>query len=62
VPFESLLTVERASATIDRGVERGGLIQIRWWLGTQELITSLRITANQEENFSRLVTLVQEER
>lgn len=62
VPFESLLTVERASATIDRGVERGGLIQIRWWLGTQELITSLRITTNQEENFSRLVTLVEEAR
>lgn len=62
VPFESLPAVERASATIDRGVERGGLIQIRWWLGNQELITSLRITTNQEENFSRLVTLVQEAR
>lgn len=62
VPFESVVAVERASATIDRGVERDGLIQIRWWLGKEELITSLRITTNQEESFSRLVNLVEESR
>lgn len=40
-----LVAVESASATIDRGVERGGLTNIHWMLGDTELITSLRIVS-----------------
>lgn len=60
IAFESIVAVERASATIDRGVEKGGLAQIRWMLGSQELITSLRITTNQERNLSQLMEIVRE--
>jgi hypothetical protein len=35
--------VDRSSWTIDRGVERDGLVVIRWRLGPRELDTNLRV-------------------
>lgn len=58
IPFSSLISLERGNATIDKGVERNGLVQLRWELGGQELITSLRVTQNQELNFSQLAEVV----
>jgi hypothetical protein len=60
VPFSALISLDRAGATIDRGVERDGLTQLRWLLGDEEIVTSLRITQNQEVNFSRLQEAVRE--
>jgi hypothetical protein len=59
IPFTEIVGVERCGATIDRGVENRGLTQIRWKLGGEELVTSLRITANQELNAARLVQLIE---
>jgi len=58
IPFSSLISLERGNATIDRGVERDGLVQLRWEFGGQELITSLRVTKHQERNFSQLAEVV----
>jgi len=52
--------LDRSSATIDRGVERDGLAQLRWMLGSTEIMTSFRITQNQEANFSNLQHVVEE--
>lgn len=54
----SVLELTRGGATIDRGVERRGIVQIRWQLGNEELLTSLRITANQETNYTKLSELI----
>ena len=43
IPRRELIAVGRASATIDKGVEKDGLIQLLWRLGDAEVITSLRI-------------------
>jgi hypothetical protein len=60
IPFSSIISLDRSSATIDRGVERDGLAQLRWMLGSTEIITSFRITQNQEANFSNLQHVVEE--
>lgn len=54
IPFEDIVTVQRAMATIDRGVEKRGLLQIEWKLGEQKILTSFRVTTNQEETFRKL--------
>jgi hypothetical protein len=43
LPAESLRGVERATWTIDRVVETGGLILIAWTLGTTEVDSYLRV-------------------
>jgi hypothetical protein len=58
IPFENLLNVLRGGATIDRGVERGGLIQVLWRLGGTELITSFRVISGQEASYRKLKELV----
>lgn len=60
VSFSALISLDRAGATIDRGVERDGLAQLRWLLGDEEIVTSLRITQNQEANFLLLQQAVRE--
>jgi hypothetical protein len=40
-----LLQLEAASATIDRGVEAGGITNLHWNLGQTEVITSLRFVS-----------------
>ncbi len=43
IPREDLLAVDRATWTIDRVVERGGLQRLRWRLGDREVDTYLRM-------------------
>lgn len=58
IPVQSIEHLGRGGATIDRGVEKSGLVQIGWKLGKTSLLTSLRITSNQEKNFSKLKEVV----
>ena len=58
IPVQSIEHLGRGGATIDRGVEKSGLVQIGWKLGDARLLTSLRITSNQEKNFSKLKEVV----
>jgi hypothetical protein len=43
IPKVQLLGLTRASATIDKGVERDGLMVLLWRLGDLELMTNLRV-------------------
>jgi hypothetical protein len=43
VPATAVRTVDRASWTIDRAVERGGLVVLGWTLGTTPVDTNLRV-------------------
>ena len=58
IPFMDVIRVFRGGATIDRGVERAGLIQILWKLGGIELITSFRVISEPEKNYKKLKELV----
>lgn len=42
IPKTSLVRVSKASATIDKGVEKDGLLAIEWTLGGKLLLTNLR--------------------
>lgn len=56
VPRENLMGMHRASATIDRGVEPGGLTSFAWSHDGQSLITNLRFNNSQDrELFERQV-------
>lgn len=53
---ESLTGVARASATIDKGVEKDGLIALIWRLGDEELATHLRIVSrSQRQEFENAI-------
>ena len=54
IPRTHIQEVRRGGATIDRGVEKSGLVQILWSLGDYSLLTSLRITSNQEQSYLKL--------
>ena len=43
-----IVKVERASASIDRGVERSGLLAISWMLAETAVTTNLRIDASDD--------------
>lgn len=43
IPKSELKEITRASATIDKGVERDGLMVLVWQLGPQTLMTNLRV-------------------
>lgn len=58
IPYSSIVSIARQSATIDKGVEARGLVQIHWKLGEQELLTNLRITTDQEFNLEKLKQIV----
>ncbi len=49
IPRDEIHMLTRGSATIDKGVEPRGLLQIHWTLGERDLITNLRITVDQEK-------------
>jgi hypothetical protein len=49
IPRDQIHKLTRGSATIDKGVEPRGLLQIHWSLGQRDLITNLRITVDQEK-------------
>ena len=44
VPAKTITAIETASATIDKGVERDGLIVIRWSIGETKVATHFRFT------------------
>jgi hypothetical protein len=48
IPTKSLTGVARASATIDKAVERDGLLVLLWTLGADELATHLRIVNHEK--------------
>lgn len=53
---ESLTGISRASATIDKGVEKDGLIALLWRLGDEELATHLRIVSrSQRQEFENAI-------
>ncbi len=54
IPRGDIVAVGRAGATIDRAVERNGLIQIAWQLGGTELLSSFRVTRDQDKCFRHL--------
>jgi hypothetical protein len=51
-----LIQLEAASATIDRGVEAGGITNLHWNLGDTEVITSLRfVSRTNRDEFEKAV-------
>lgn len=54
IPIGSIHLLSRGGATIDRGVEKGGLVQIHWNLGETGLLTSLRIISKPEDSYNKL--------
>ena len=43
IPRDSIIAIERATWTIDRGVEPDGLSVVRWRLGERELESNFRL-------------------
>jgi hypothetical protein len=57
IPTASLAGVSRASATIDKAVERDGLLVLLWTLGSDELATHLRIVNHEKrKGMENLIT------
>ncbi len=53
---DALTGVTRTSATIDKGVEKDGLIALIWRLGREELATHLRIVSrSQRQEFENAI-------
>lgn len=50
IPKEDFLAMGRVSATIDKGVEKNGLLALTWKLGDTELVTNLRVVSPQKRN------------
>lgn len=48
IDARDIVKVERASASIDRGVERSGLLAISWMLAETAVTTNLRIDASDD--------------
>ncbi len=54
IPLGDIVSVGRARATIDRAVEKHGLLQISWLLGETELLTSFRVIQDPDKCFKQL--------
>lgn len=50
IPKEDLLAMSRVSATIDKGVEKNGLLALTWKLGETVLVTNLRVVNPKKRN------------
>jgi hypothetical protein len=48
IPRADLIALTRASATIDKGVERDGLMVLVWKLGDEKVMTNLRVVSAQK--------------
>ena len=48
IAAQSIRTISRTSATIDKGVEANGLLAITWIAGKESLVTNLRIRAEDD--------------
>lgn len=45
IPTQAILSLDSASATIDKGVEKNGLLVIRWSLGDTNVASHFRFTS-----------------
>lgn len=54
IPLASLRGITRERATIDKGVEKDGLIALHWTLGQEDLVTHLRVVTNQKSFLEQL--------
>lgn len=54
IPMNSLRGITTERATIDKGVEKDGLIALHWTLGSDDVTTHLRVTTNQKEFMKQL--------
>lgn len=61
IPANSLRGITRESATIDKGVEREGLVAIHWTLGNKSVTTHLRVIDNAKEFISELSRMTGEQ-
>lgn len=50
IPKGDLLAMGRVSATIDKGVEKNGLLALTWRLGDTALVTNLRVVDVKRRN------------
>lgn len=50
IPRSDFLAMSRVSATIDKGVERNGLLALTWKLGETVLVTNLRVVNSKNRN------------
>lgn len=50
IPKADLIAMSRESATIDKGVERNGLLALTWNLGETTVMTNLRVVNPQKRN------------
>ena len=57
-PAEDLIEVQRATWTIDRAVEPGGLLRYAWRLGSREVATSVRVVGDDDETLEQLLALL----
>jgi len=60
IPTEAARGITRESATIDKGVEPGGLIAIHWTLGSTEVTTNLRSAGNTKDLIKQIKELTGE--
>ena len=60
-PRTDLLSVERATWTIDRAVEPGGLLRYAWRLGDSELATNIRVIGDDETVLHAMQRLTEQE-
>lgn len=50
IPKEDFLAMGRVSATIDKGVEKNGLLALTWTLGGTAVVTNLRVVNIKKSN------------
>lgn len=50
IPKEDFLAMGRVSATIDKGVEKNGLLALTWTLGGTAVVTNLRVVNIKKRN------------
>lgn len=60
-PVEDLREVQRATWTIDRAVEPGGLLRYAWRLGAREVATNVRVIGDDGETLKQLLALLSDE-
>ena len=60
-PRADVLSIERATWTIDRAVETGGLLRYAWRLGTHELATNIRVIGDDESVLHAMQRLTEQE-
>lgn len=54
IPADSIRLIDRASATIDKAVEKAGLTAIHWTLGDTEVVTHFRFAnPNERRGFEK---------